>query len=266
MKQVAVIIPLYKNQHTPAERLSLLQTHTVLKNHPLIVVHPEGLDVSPIRDEYPRFEYRAFDKKYFDGLEGYNRFMLSSEFYKAFADYEYILISQPDVYIFRDELEEWCGRGYDYIGAPWLERDVYKRPFIKQYMKWEQARKHSQGKRCRQDLFGKVGNGGMSLRRVSAHIEAIGRYRSVIDYYLETPRPFYAEDIFWGTEVKEFRYPSEDEALLFAFDKDPDYCYYRTGGRLPFGCHAWNKCKTRRFWFGILGLEPFTNKSSRYPI
>ena len=77
MKQVAVIIPLYKNQHTPAERLSLLQTHTVLKNHPLIVVHPEGLDVSPIRDEYPRFEYRAFDKTYFDGLEGYNRFMLS---------------------------------------------------------------------------------------------------------------------------------------------------------------------------------------------
>ena len=52
----------------------------------------------------------------------YNRLMMSEQFYRAFEGYEYILIYQLDCLVFSNALEEWCRKGYDYIGAPWFER------------------------------------------------------------------------------------------------------------------------------------------------
>ena len=59
-----------------------------------------------------------------------------------------MLIHQTDSYLFRDEIEEWCNKGYDYIGGPiistlkeWSQDDINN---------WEP----------------KVGNGGLSLRRI----------------------------------------------------------------------------------------------------
>jgi hypothetical protein len=38
-----------------------------------------------------------------------------------------------------------------------------------------------------------------------------------------------------------------EEALGFSFEREPRYCFERNGGRLPFGCHAWNRWD-RPFW------------------
>ena len=43
------------------------------------------------------------------------------------------------------------------------------------------------------------------------------------------------------------------EALQFAFESEPHYCYRENGYRLPFGCHGWTAWE-RRFW------EPFLLK------
>lgn len=268
MQQVAVIIPIYKEQHTPLERMSLHQSCQQLKEYPLIVVHPEGLDVSAFAAEFPRVTFRPFPPHYFAGIEGYNRLMFSAEFYGAFlGQYEYLLICQPDVYIFRGkDLSDWCSRGYDYIGAPWVERPCYRRFPLRQWMRYEQWRCHRRGQLCRQDFWGKVGNGGLSLRRVESFYRVATEQREHIERYLDEGGPFHAEDLYWASEAKGFRYPPQDEALLFSFDKDADYCYFANGGQLPFGCHAWFVGRNARFWLPIMGLRPFYKNASRYPL
>ena len=42
---------------------------------------------------------------------------MKEKFYRAFADYEYILIYQLDCLVFASSLEEWCGKGWDYVGS-----------------------------------------------------------------------------------------------------------------------------------------------------
>ena len=134
MKQIAVIIPVYKTSLDAYERISLDRTIEVLGKHDIYIVHPEDLDTGFLTELYPNLKFRAFPPEYFKGIMGYNRLMLSEEFYSAFSDYEYILICQSDAYIFRDELNDWCEAGYDYVGAPWLRRPLYDVPGIKQFM------------------------------------------------------------------------------------------------------------------------------------
>lgn len=118
-----------------------------------------------------------------NGIAGYNQMMLSREFYQLFNDTEYLLICHTDAWIFRDELEDWCKKGYDCIAAPWVKRPVYTFPIIKQYMKLLARYKAHKGIFCRQQLYGKIGNGGLSLRRTKAFIEACTSYAEEIKAY-----------------------------------------------------------------------------------
>lgn len=250
MKQVVVIIPIYKPAPDEFERISLDRTAAALSARDVVVIHPEGLDTAFLRERYPRFGFHAFSSDYFRGIMGYNRLMLSEDFYAAFADYEYLLICQPDAYIFRDDLDAWCSAGYDYVGAPWLRKPVYNLPLVKQYMDFSHRRSRRLGRKSKQDLYGKIGNGGFSLRRISSHLEALRRHGATVSLYLDRDRKdhHFNEDVFWATEPEGFRYPPVGEALKFSFDKYPALCYRLAGRRLPMGCHAWWKRKMRRFW------------------
>ena len=104
------------------------------------------------------------------------------------------------------------------------------------------------GLSCRADLYGRIGNGGLSLRRTAAFIDACRRYADRAAEYLAVRSHLYNEDVFWATVPDNFRYPTPEEALAFAFDTTPAYCYRLTGGRLPMGCHSWSKPRMYRFW------------------
>lgn len=266
IQQVAVVIPLYKTDLTPFERFSLDRSYREFKDYPIIAVHPGGLDLTMVKEDYPRMEAIALPAHFFAGIEGYNRLMMSTDFYALFLDrFEYILICQTDVYIFKGkELTDWCNKGYDYVGAPWVKRSCYDNPLLGLWMKYDQWNNHRKGTRCRQDFWGKVGNGGLSLRKVKPHYDATISMKECIDHYLTFSGPFYAEDLFWASEPKEFKYPAWQEALLFAFDKDPDYCYKLTKKQLPFGCHALHKGRSADFWMPILGFMPYSKRQSRY--
>ena len=93
-----------------------------------------------------------------------------------------------------------------------------------------------------------LGNGGLSLRRTAAFIGACRRYADRAAEYLAVRSHLYNEDVFWATVPDNFRYPTPEEALAFAFDTTPAYCYRLTGGRLPMGCHSWSKPRMYRFW------------------
>jgi hypothetical protein len=86
---------------------------------PNCLVQPEGLE-NDYHKKYSNISVESFPKRYFENIEGYNELLLSASFYERFLDTKYILIYQLDAFFFKDELQEWCDRGYDYIGAPWI--------------------------------------------------------------------------------------------------------------------------------------------------
>ena len=255
--RVKVVVPVYKEHLQGRELLTLKNNAQKLACYPHVVVAPEGLNVDAITCEIPSCEVVRVSKEWLgsNGVAGYNRMMLSKSFYELFADCEYILICQSDAWVFSDCLSEWCDKGYDYVGAPWPKRKVYELPIIKQYL-WLRRKLLGGGDRIlRQDYFGKVGNGGFSLRRISSFIEACDTYANRAEEFKRSKGIVFNEDWFWALVPKNFRYPSFDEALGFSFDSHPELCYKLAERKLPFACHGWYKKRNIKFWSPIIERE-----------
>jgi Protein of unknown function (DUF5672) len=224
--KAAVVVPVWRPTLTPAEELSLRRCLSVLAAHDVTVISPEGmpLDAVPFHPAAPAVE--RFGPEFFAGIGGYNRLMLSAEFYTRFAAYDYILIYQLDAFVFEDRLTDWCARGYDYVGAPWIgegwPEDVS--PLRRRIL------------HALTSTRTRVGNGGFSLRRVPSFRRAIRRLSPLLRWWTSN------EDLFWGVVARRlasFRIPPAEEALSFSFELEPRRCYERLGRRLPFGCHGW---------------------------
>lgn len=252
---VSIVIPVYKENITYEERISLRQCTRVLSAHPITLICHKALNLSVYYNEYPNFKVEYFDATYFKDIPGYNKLMISSEFYKRFELFKYLLIYHLDAWVFRDELEYWCSQGYDYIGAPWFQG-------------WDMVNLDA---KC----IG-VGNGGFSLRNVKSHLKYVchpflwinrnGMFSNFhkggyLDILKILPRLFWRlytnnlqvvkrnfkfnEDGFWslviGRNFKSFKIPNEKEASRFSFEHNPKKLFESTGHELPFGCHKWEK-------------------------
>jgi hypothetical protein len=268
---VAIVIPVYKEIPSESEGISLLQCFRVLSQYEIIFIAPETLDTAFYQQEAGhhciRYRFEYFAGHFFASLNGYNRLMLTRDFYIRFASFNYILIYQLDAYIFRDELVDWCNKGYDFIGAPsvgnWTDTH-----FTNDFQ---------------------VGNGGFSLRKVSTYINAFDYkknlltakdivYRNKVFRKPHTRIPLLilmlcgyknklsdfakswssTEDDFWSKFVPYTTYkltkPAPEEALEFAFERFPSELYSITG-KLPFGCHGWNRYEYESFWKKYIHFE-----------
>ncbi|WP_269235331.1 DUF5672 family protein [Flavobacterium flavigenum] len=249
---VKVVIPIYKNHFGFLEEKSLLQCLSVLKEYPIVLVQPEGLDNSYITDRFQNVSAESFSKKYFESISGYNELLLSSCFYERFLDSEFMLIYQLDAFVFKDNLKEWCEKGYDYIGAPWIATQHTK--IVSKILALFDSKK----KKERKQIFYKVGNGGFSLRRVSSHYKISKEHQSFISDFLQADNKaiYSIEDVFWSIKAPEFnenfKIPHYTEALHFAIDRKPEIAMKLTNDVLPFGCHGINKPKVVDFWKPIL--------------
>ncbi len=250
--KVEVIVPLYRSELSADEAKALKNNATVLARYKVTLLAPDGLDISKITDAFPTLGIRRVSDEWLgtkNGIAGYNRMMLAREFYDLFTDTDYILICHTDAWIFRDELQHWCEQGYDCVAAPWVKRNIYSLPIVKQYiwMQYALQRMFNSG-RTRLNIYNRIGNGGLSLRRVAAFARSCDNYRDEIELFLNNTHHLFNEDVFWATIPVDFRYPSVRTALGFAFDTNPKYCYRLTGGVLPFGCHSWSKPRYYNFW------------------
>jgi hypothetical protein len=249
---VTIVIPLYKTDFEDFETLSLNRCLTVLSNYSICFVVPEKLDLTNLLETYhfKQVNVERFDPSYFKTVFGYNRLMLSEEFYSRFTNYKYMLIYQLDAFVFRDDLKMWCDKDYDYIGAPWLAspNSLIKKVSLKFKPKKEQER---------QEIFFKVGNGGFSLRKIAAFLEITKNFKAEIEDTLSKPDDEYKimEDVFWSLKAKtlvpEFKIPDYKEAVSFAFDRKPKIAYKLNNNTLPFGCHGFQKKKVKEYWEGV---------------
>lgn len=249
---VCVVIPLYMELND-WERRAVDNNLRVLGNHPFAFVYPENFDISRLHSAYPQVRLVPVSDEWLgkkNGIAGYNQMMLSSSFYQLFSDVDFILICHADAWIFRDELSDWCGRGYDMVAAPWPSLWIYRRfRFLQKFREdWQKMKLHDTFSHSQ--LYGHVGNGGLSLRRVSVFSEACEHYQKEIAYFTQVES--LNEDVFWAF-VPKLSLPTEEEAISFAFDNKPKALYRRNHHRLPMGCHGFQHRSRRRFWRQFIG-------------
>jgi len=252
-ERLVVLVPVYRSTLDPWEELSLQRTFQVLGGQQLVLVKPEGLDTAALQARFPFARVETFAPAYFGSIQGYNRLLLSTEFYARFLQSEYLLICQLDVFVFRDELAGWVARGYDYVGAPWISGSAAS--LALHWLKFQAARLlPGAGARIHPyEMRNRVGNGGFSLRKVEAHRRLGEALAGRLAHYLASEGTHhFHEDVFWSLEPARqgllHRTPTVDEALAFAFDVNPAAAFRRAGGRLPMAAHGWYKGRHRRFW------------------
>lgn len=88
--------------------------------------------------------------------------------------------------MFKDELTAWCNRGFDYVGAPWTIKKKYENPIYKPVLAIKSFIYKLKVKPSRYAWLGnKVGNGGLSLRKVDTHLKAVQNRVALIEDFLK---------------------------------------------------------------------------------
>lgn len=249
-RDVVVVIPIYKKSLSPNELLSLVQCFKILSKHPIVLIKPSSLVLADLGLSEQFSDVLSFEDRYFANIHGYNELMLSTQFYKRFLGYNYMLIYQLDAIVFSDQLEYWCNQNYDYIGAPWLYPSSLKSWHINPVIHFKSLlyRRYNMFKnglpRAKQ-LFNQVGNGGLSLRKTSKFYALSRQFRKEADLYIGRREHQFNEDVFWSIELnrkgQNLRIPNYKIAANFAIENQPRLAFQLTHNELPFGTHAWEK-------------------------
>ncbi|MEJ7769414.1 MAG: DUF5672 family protein [Chitinophagaceae bacterium] len=262
--KVVVLIMVYQERLSDWEKISLIQGINLLKDYPIRIVKPLSLKKLELPVDQELISTESFPDKYFEHIGTYSRLLLSLEFYKRFKQFEYVLIYQLDAFVFKNELADWCLKDYHYIGAPWFE---------------DYSSDNNDAA-----LIG-LGNGGFSLRNVSAHLRVLQSFsylsppkenwkrrmkdspkgfklvRQVGGFLLDLTvrnNTFWLlnsfmgfEDQFWSLvapkNFKWFKIADVREAMNFSIEMQPRRVYTMNNNQLPFGCHAWWKYDLE-FW------------------
>lgn len=276
MKSSCIVIPIYTSVLDKKEEISLSSCLNTLSQHPITFATYKSLDLSNFESitskHKQELKVEYFQESYFKSIQGYNKLLTSIEFYERFVKFDYLLIFQLDAFVFKDELEDWAEKEYDYIGAPWKEG-------------WASAQIDAP--------FKGVGNGGFSLRKIQSHLRVLRSFsyiegpRLLAGRWLKRPLPeklralpeFFAkltfrnntfhlfndyrgnEDVFWGYHAarnfKWFSVAPIEEAIQFSFETHPKESFKLNKERLPFGCHGWWKYDLE-FWKPFIQEEGYS--------
>jgi hypothetical protein len=239
---IALVIPVYQSTIDGLELFSLQYSlKNINSNRKIVFVCPKFMN----RDFYSRLapsaEYVIYDEYFFQSVNTYSELLLNEKFYRNFENHEFILLSQTDAILFRDELDYWCNQDYDYIGAPW----PYPNSFVVNTDRYK-----GQDKR----VVCSVGNGGLSLRRVKKCIDLLSEFPeasgNLAKYGIN-------EDLFfsmYGLLSDNFTIPDKIIASKFSMEIYPEYFYHLNSNKAPMGCHAWWKYNPE-FFLALLGDE-----------
>lgn len=262
-----IIVPIFKSELSSDETISLKSTRRYLSSHEIVFTAPRGLDLFHVIQNEECIE--RFDNQYFNGIKGYNLLMTSSQFYERFKKFSHVLICQLDCLVFHDELTIWCKKGFDYIAAPWFHR-FEDNPSGGLWrvgnggFSLRNVESHLRVLRNRVVMGSIYPKYGVEPWRERDIEQDRGIYRKKNPWYRRM-QPFvkwvtveeelksysYNEDLFWSLEAQKFdpsfRIASAEEALPFAFEMAPKWCFEKNGNKLPFGCHAWGRYD-REFW------------------
>ena len=250
-----VIVPVHLARPSPTDIVSLQQCGKVLGSREIVLVSPQGLNLTAYRELLPSATELRVEPHWMSSIEAYNRMMISPRIVNELDGYTHMLIHEPDAIVLRDELDYWCRQPHDYIGAPWFEGFAAAAPDAK--------------------VIG-VGNSGFSLHRLDALRRVVTSRKRWYPYQqaakdlirgLQGSRDRFHRgtkalgragqlrgawelydghcDAFWSHLVPQldtkFKIASIEESVHFSWELLPARCFQMTHGKLPFGIHAWAK-------------------------
>lgn len=233
LKEIAVVIPVYKRSFDQIEERNVTHNLRLLGKLPVFWVTKETLDVSYYRKRYPGLPFVRYPDRFFDGLKGYNKLMLSEQFYMKFQEYRFIFICQPDVLLLKggEALEPFLTMPYDYIGAPWLPKD-----HITVLPDRNKIQKLINLFLPKYDV--EVGNGGLSLRRTERTLSLLRKWRRFVRIW-----PHY-EDYFFAYMGRyrdlNYRIAPVETAMQFSLESRSRELI-ESGAASPVGVHAYQK-------------------------
>ena len=226
-KDCVIVIPVYKaiDKLKDDEILSIKQGIKILENnYHICLVGPATLNYDDYNKLFNfKFDILKCNNEFFKNLSTYSYLCESYEFYKAFEDYQYMLIYQPDGWIFENRLNDFIKLDYDYIGSPWKAGEFGSK---------EES----------------VGNGGVSLRKNKVFIDIC---KNLVE------KDFNAkwvglEDLFFCKyvykNIKKFNIAPANIARQFCISCYPSY-FTQSGKNIPMCAHAWHKeYDDKKFW------------------
>ena len=275
------IIPIYKEPSlfTSQEKTSLINNLVKLSRYKVILLSHHKLE-SVIVD----FLACSIDIALQEGLEimyiashhlssvsSYDRLLKSSKFYQIFSSFSHLVIVQLDVWIFGTNIETWLALPYAQIGAPWLclkEEELSMigvgngglsirniRTVIRLLESSRSALTFDSIRRglclmygIDQDAIG-PSHSLKALSKVNILLTLINLFPMLRSKHIF--KRVFLEDYYLACLAESNpditpSLPSLDEAASFSFESFPSELYARFG-RLPFGCHAFEKHE-RSFW------------------
>ena len=255
-KQISILVPIYKKNLEKLE-IKILEriSNLYFGKHDLFFLLPSD---SKLNYKNLGFQNIYFDKSNFLDVHNFNKFCVSTELYKNFLDYEYMLFHQLDAIILSNNLENWIKKNYSYIGGPSFHKSLFKKNPIKPKF---------------------FCNGGLSLRKVKDFINVLESEkiflkkidsftikeilkRKYIYRYLKLfftnyknnnyfnvnafiENFFLSEDVFWTHFAKlfnvNFNLPKDAiECANFSLNEGHKF-YIQKFNIKPFGAHYYNK-------------------------
>jgi len=203
--KLCVITPFHKLKISDLEKeyLKISLSHLSEAKHVFVVPNDS---TEEIFTEFPRSEVVKFSKSYFESKMAYNSLMLSKEFYEEFISFDHVLILQTDAIIVKDFPYSLCQK-FDYIGAPWSNEKKLK---IWNGRLWENTKRLP----FKRAVKVAIGNGGLSLRRVSVMLDLVNVISKDYSYLV---KGFYNEDLVLSYFLTKIGYevPTPQEAEEF---------------------------------------------------
>ena len=249
-RDCVVVLPIYSLTLTSTELLSVRSNFQILSSWPQVVLAPESLsgkiEVELFRGISGSRNYIYLEDSHFASVTTYDNLLRKKWFYELFAQFEFMLLIQTDVVVFTDDIAKWMEKGYSYIGAPWILKEGGQEKY-------------------------EVGNGGLSLRRISDFINSFKFFFILKSptWYLKKvglPRwthflfqyafgfnrwvflPKTHEDFFWSQLIpsgsEQFKVASLDDSFMFGIEMPPSWFRGEIENNPPFGLHAWEKYLT----------------------
>lgn len=257
-KDVAIIIPLpNKTSFSEAEKISVQHLITFLGKYDKYFVIAENFKSQHI--ELDGFQAKRFPDKFFGSILAHNKLLTNKLFYKAFSKYKYILMYHLDSLVFSDKLLYWCEKDFDCIAPPWLKADSpwldksgvgnggFSLRKVESMIKLYSSKKYWHPP-------------AVMAKKSAEKVKSIGwliypfawltfkiRWFNNINLHLKKYllQKWSAEDRFIAVHgnhyYPELKIASVDEALKFAFEKNPKESFLLNDEEMPFGCHAYER-------------------------
>jgi len=259
-RRVAIVTPLGSAPKLDDEKISLAHLHHYLSAYDKFMLCPEG-----VYSHHPGFQAKFFDHKYFGSVAAHCALQMSRDYFEAFADYEYILMYHLDSLVLSSELEPWLDRRIDYIGAPWIpcgHAPWVDKPrvgnggfalfHVQHCLRVLNSRRYNLDPM--NNLRHKIAISpslALKIRRLPraglCWFHPFNGVRQCVRWHIRKQN----SDLFWADDAirfdPRFRVATLEEGLAFAFETEPRRCFEMTGGRMPFGAHAWARYD-RSFW------------------